>query len=400
MRPPPPPNPPPGFYPGTNFHAILNSPSNFLGPSHATDEPEVFGSPPLSPTSQLPARGSGELSPQNLPTTPPMEPIDDRLPPTSPPEAIYESPSPTSPPASRAAIPTTSNNHSPDTANGFHTPPPTSYTPSSARPNRPTVVELPHVSLEEALEWRRERKGNGVKRPLKGWHHYRDRLKDRDHVFLIDDSYSMEQHWTRLQKVFDTVAYIVKEVDPDGFDVWFTGPGKPLRNCKKTTAPLQSIKTRRPQGTTDINDRLSQIFDDHIEALRKPHKTGLLGKLSKGVKPLSLYVLTNGIWERNCDPSNLVENFVAQLEELRKVKGKVGIQFISFGDDPVGLERMELLDSGLNVKLDIVDTEPCDGNVWKMLLGAINDSFDKIHDKHDGGENGSSSSNRMSMLRT
>jgi hypothetical protein len=48
---------------------------------------------------------------------------------------------------------------------------------------------------------------------------------------------------------------------------------------------------------------------------------------------------------------------------------------------------------------DIVDTEPWNGNVWKMLLGAINDSFDKIHDKHDGGNNGtSSSSNRESML--
>jgi hypothetical protein len=34
-----------------------------------------------------------------------------------------------------------------------------------------------------------------------------------------------------------------------------------------------------------------------------------------------------------------------------------------------------------------------------MLLGAINDSFDKIHDKHEAEENGSSSSNRMSIMR-
>jgi hypothetical protein len=34
-----------------------------------------------------------------------------------------------------------------------------------------------------------------------------------------------------------------------------------------------------------------------------------------------------------------------------------------------------------------------------MLLGAINDSFDRIHDKHNSGENGaSSSSNRVSMI--
>jgi hypothetical protein len=160
----------------------------------------------------------------------------------------------------------------------------------------------------------------------------------------------MSKHWGNVQKVFETLSYIVKEVDPDGFDLWFTGPGKPLKNCQKTTAPLQTVELRRQQGTTDITDKLNQIFEDYIEALHKP-RTGFLAKLSKPVKPLSLYVLTDGVWEKDCNPSYLVENFVGELEKLRKVKGKVGIQFISFGQDSVGLERMELLDSGLNVKL-------------------------------------------------
>jgi hypothetical protein len=167
---------------------------------------------------------------------------------------------------------------------------------------------------------------------------------------LIDDSTSMRRHWENVLKVFETVPYIVKEADPDGFDLWFTGPGKPLKKCRDTTAPLRAVETRKQQGTTDINDKLDRIFDDHIEALKKP-RTGLFARLSKSVKPLSLYVFTDGVWEKDCNPGPLVENFVRQLESLGKVKGKVGIQFISFGKDPVGLERMELLDSGLNVKL-------------------------------------------------
>lgn len=160
----------------------------------------------------------------------------------------------------------------------------------------------------------------------------------------------MSHHWDNVHKVFETLSYIVKEVDPDGFDLWFTGPGKPLKNCQKTTAPLQAVESRRKRGTTDITDKLRQIFDDYIEALQKP-RTVLSSLLSKQVKPLSLYVFTDGVWEEDCDPTHVVENFVRQLQDLGKVKGKVGIQFISFGEDPVGLERMDILDSGLNVKL-------------------------------------------------
>jgi hypothetical protein len=138
---------------------------------------------------------------------------------------------------------------------------------------------------------------------------------------LIDDSISMRKHWGNVQKVFETVSYIVKEVDPDGFDLWFTGPGKPLKNCQKTTAPLQAVELRRHQGTTDINDKLTRIFDDYVEALQKP-RTGFLAKLSKPVKPLNLYVFTDGVWEKDCNPRYSVENFVRQLETLHKVKAK------------------------------------------------------------------------------
>lgn len=167
---------------------------------------------------------------------------------------------------------------------------------------------------------------------------------------MIDDSMSMDRYWDKVQQVFETVSYIVKEVDPNGFDLWFTGPGEPLKNCRKTTAPLRAVESRRPKGTTDIKVKLTLIFDDYIEDLQKP-RSRILSKLSKPVRALSLYVLTDGVWEKDCNPRDLVENFVRKLETLGKVKGKVGIQFISFGRDPVGLERMELLDSGLNVKL-------------------------------------------------
>jgi hypothetical protein len=160
----------------------------------------------------------------------------------------------------------------------------------------------------------------------------------------------MNKHWDNVVKVFETLSYMVKEVDPDGFDVWFTGPSKPMKNCKNTSGPVQAVEYQKKQGTTDINLKLEKIFEGYLDDLKKP-RTGFLGIKSKPAKPLSLYVLTDGMWEKNCSPRQLIETFVQQLVDLGKVKGKVGIQFISFGQDAVGLDHMELLDSGLKVKL-------------------------------------------------
>jgi hypothetical protein len=36
---------------------------------------------------------------------------------------------------------------------------------------------------------------------------------------------------------------------------------------------------------------------------------------------------------------------------------------------------------------DIVDHERADGNVWKMLLGSTNDTFDHVNENEVGNEN-------------
>lgn len=82
----------------------------------------------------------------------------------------------------------------------------------------------------------------------------------------------------------------------------------------------------------------------------------------------------------------------------------MGIQFISFGQDPVALARMDKLDAGLGLEMyviyllciivsvlltyhrDIVDHERSNGNVWKMILGAIDPDFDD--DDDDEGDEG------------
>jgi len=68
--------------------------------------------------------------------------------------------------------------------------------------------------------------------------------------------------------------------------------------------------------------------------------------------------------------------FVEKLKDLGLLDTQVGIQFIRFGNDERGMERLQKLDSDLHLPMDIVDTTPWDGNVWKMLLGAIDRDWD------------------------
>ena len=63
----------------------------------------------------------------------------------------------------------------------------------------------------------------------------------------------------------------------------------------------------------------------------------------------------------------------------------VGIQFIRFGNDAIGKQRLEYLDNDklqhYTVPMDIVDTEPSTGNVFKMLLASTDPSWNNDDDE-------------------
>jgi hypothetical protein len=85
--------------------------------------------------------------------------------------------------------------------------------------------------------------------------------------------------------------------------------------------------------------------------MNNPHGYRLFGaslrKKPKVVRRLNLYILTNGIWEDKSTGKIPIVNFAQKLMKLGMIKGQVGIQFISFGNNPAGLERMRVLDSEL-----------------------------------------------------
>lgn len=66
----------------------------------------------------------------------------------------------------------------------------------------------------------------------------------------------------------------------------------------------------------------------------------------KPVRSLNVYIFTDGIWQPECDLKPLIRRVVNKLKGNEPYK--VGIQFISFGEDARGLESLETLDDFLD----------------------------------------------------
>ncbi|KAL8894183.1 MAG: hypothetical protein Q9192_004544, partial [Flavoplaca navasiana] len=269
----------------------------------------------------------------------------------------------------------------PRTPNGH----PESRLPSVPQPN-PTS-QYPTMSVTEGLSIKKEKNWKFVKYPGEDTFHTSDDiLKKRDHVILIDNAESMGPHRKKVEEVLELLATLTQPYDPDGLDLYFSTESTKLRPNHPEKF-LRYLRERPARGRPDFRQRFAKIIEDYQSRfgqrnswarLRHPSSTP-----SKGPRPLSLYVLTNGVWDPKCTLITEVKSLVALLQEHRYPNKYVGIQFIRFGNDPEGKKRLKTLDARLNLPLDVIDTTSADGNVWKMLLGAVNDWYDNDGDSDD-----------------
>jgi hypothetical protein len=165
----------------------------------------------------------------------------------------------------------------------------------------------------------------------------------------------MSPYWDDVKSVFEVLAKIVKSADPNGIDLYFT-MSEERYNSKKwgvnSSSKLVRIvneRRHRIRGSSNISYRLYSILALYEMELTNVHNLRRGGT----VRPLSLYVLTDGVWEPGCDPSSTVKHLVDKLIEFGYPKDshQLGIQFISFGKDPQGLGRLKDLDDNLGQEM-------------------------------------------------
>ncbi|EPE29987.1 Protein kinase-like (PK-like) [Glarea lozoyensis ATCC 20868] len=249
-----------------------------------------------------------------------------------------------------------------------------------------------NCSISTAIDWRDSKKSL-FKRdiPLPGsW--LLQELKERDHVFILDDTWTMRKQWSNLTPVFGALAYMVKTVDPDGLDLHFTMSNR-LFHGTQTSVLVNQVRGHQCQGSSNMGHRLTTIMATYKAQLRDQYnfRQGHLDDATKEyVRPVNYYIFTDGRWDPGCEPDSAIKELTELMVELDVEENQVGIQFISFGNDKAGLANLKRLDDDLDVEIDVVDTTPSTGNAWKMLLGAI----DRGYDETENSAQGASSSRR------
>ena len=170
---------------------------------------------------------------------------------------------------------------------------------------------------------------------------------------MIDNAESMGRYRTELRNVLELLSSLVAKYDPDGLDLYFSTQARKLKPGTNAQM-IRELDSRPARGYPDFRERFASILGSYQEQLGKTSLRTMGKKLLhpnstpwKGPRPLSLYVLTDGIWQGRGDLIEEVRMLTELLDENKARNKHVGIQFIRFGEDPVGIKRMKMLDSGL-----------------------------------------------------
>lgn len=183
----------------------------------------------------------------------------------------------------------------------------------------------------------------------------------------------MRPYWEAAADLADLLVYITKRKDPNGVELYFLSANKLHGTYKDSSRIRNDIRRHGANAFTS----LTQCFDDDIRRYaREVRHTSSIPHRGYPLKR-SIYVLTDGVLGNGVDSDghDAIRMLVNSLVDARLPRGQIGIQFIRFGDDAAGKRRLRELDE-LGLSLDLVDTEPATENVYKMLLGAINERFD------------------------
>ncbi|KAJ3567610.1 hypothetical protein NPX13_g6709 [Xylaria arbuscula] len=207
-------------------------------------------------------------------------------------------------------------------------------------------------------------------------------LKDRDQCFIIDNSLSMTDCWEKVKRTTLALVSVVQDIDPDDIELFCT-------NRANSANTDNHMKTKGCKGLEEwLNE--NQPHNNIGPCRMENHLNDILPELKQRTKGINVYVLTNGVWENR--DSETVE---AATQSMKTIVSRVkkhslhptflSIQFVRFGEHPIGTKRLQWLDDELKYHIpdgwDIVDTTHHTGNVWKMLIGATSAWEDSIEEE-------------------
>jgi hypothetical protein len=147
----------------------------------------------------------------------------------------------------------------------------------------------------------------------------------------------MREQWPQVKTAFEALSYILKPMAPEGIELFFTVAYDAWRR-HNTTELVDLLEKKGLAGATDISYRLGLQLQDYTIKTQPPAQMAF--KKAKKVRPLSLYILTDGNWKDKSDPTAVIKDIADHLIKADLKSGHLLIQFISFGQNAAALQRM------------------------------------------------------------
>ena len=167
----------------------------------------------------------------------------------------------------------------------------------------------------------------------------------------------MKPYRDEVEMVLGLLWAMVSKHDPDGADLYITTDMKALKP-RTDLRVLQELHSRPAKDAPDMRHCFAQIIEKYQNQFGTRNYMSKLFHWKdtpvKGPRKLSLYVLTNGVWQTKTDLRQVIRTLVDHLIEHKLTNKQIGIQFIRFGNDERGMQRLEKLDSGLKLGLYVL----------------------------------------------
>jgi hypothetical protein len=224
------------------------------------------------------------------------------------------------------------------------------------------------------------------KHRLPGYDQFCRRMGRRHFIFVIDDSDSMRGLKSEVLRTVETLIWLVKDIDLTCPEIRFTS--KPTKRFPQAIAAMAGrlysmdklASLLRHWASPNITNKecnmryaLDQIFSD--TSIVDPKK------------PTSVLIFTNGSWEGGPiearDVEGCITNVIGKMRDKNISNTGFTFQFVSFGDDQDGLDRMTYLDDyalfggSPGNRDDIVDHKRHNDPVWSILIGSVSTKNDE-----------------------
>lgn len=167
-----------------------------------------------------------------------------------------------------------------------------------------------------------------------------------------------KHHWAQVVDAVQALGYLVKHADPDGVELFYTSRPRKAKKSggKEITSLVRSLEEhgrKPPEGPCNMEHSLGPILEHAKNSLTK----GSLFRQQTNRRDINVYILTDAIWEGGTDVCCGVEEPIKSLsktmQDLGKNRTSVALQFIQFGDDALGEQRLRYLDDTLGKQLDL-----------------------------------------------